>query len=705
MSHAPIPVRGKVDLRSCSATLTSTALAPLEAPKLFMWKRLRRSPLVVLLRVSGVLCLGGALLSATVSAQEGTKRALIIAIGEYGTPPTNPVTGGTLRGYRDLSSANDVVLVRGALERQGFLDRDIRVLADAEATPGGIDAALQRLVRETERGDVVVIHYSGHGHRITNDDPDRDEEIDGLDEVLVPYGAPAEFYEGYDGSLHFRDDQLGEYIAEVRTRAGRTGNVTVFIDACYSGTATRSEAVVRGEVDPLGPPGFRLGQVTVGTRGGGDDERGTGIEIGPSPTTRGGDAGLAPFVVFSAASPRQMAKEVKDVDGRTPVGSLSYALARALAEAGPGTTNRALFASISRSLVGKVSNQTPQMEGDADVALFSNRLTQQLPYVVVDSAATGRVTLAGGTLIGLNPGTRLAVHPLGASPDRAAALATVEVTEAGATHAVARVIGGVANDALRGAWAYVTQRSYGDLSLRVRLDRSLRETDRTGLAARLQESGMMELVAEGGDVVVADRAGRPEARVIADDRVLASGAQQVVAALDDYARNHYLRRLTFESPELDVVLELAPGVEYVDRIDDCTPGDWSGAEARPEHLGGGQWRLAPAALYRVRVRNVGERRAFVYLVDLRPGGEVEVLWPARGRSGEQLEPGREIDRCFQLSAGDLGQEVLKVFATAAPQDLRPWFESERTRSDGSEPDLAVSREVIIDIQPNQENQE
>ena len=40
------------------------------------------------------------------------------------------------------------------------------------------------------------------------------------------------------------------------------------------------------------------------------------------------------------------------VDGRTRVGSLSYAIARALPTAGPGTTNRALFAAITRSLSG-----------------------------------------------------------------------------------------------------------------------------------------------------------------------------------------------------------------------------------------------------------------------------------------------------------------------------------------------------------------
>ncbi len=667
---------------------------------------LRCGPRPAAVCLTAIACATMLLGGGAASAQEGTKRALIIAIGEYGPPPVNPATGRAVLAYRDLSSANDVVLVRGALERQGFLPRDIRVLPDSQATADGIRSALQRLVRDTDRGDVVVIHYSGHGHRITNDNPAEDEEFDGLDEVLVPYGAPAEFYEGYDGSLHIRDDELGEYIVQIRARAGRTGNVTVFLDACYSGTGTRGvddELPARGEEAPLGPPAF-VGGTAPAARGASEEDRGTGIEVGRPAATRGA-VDLAPFVVFSAASPRQMAKETYDLDGRTKVGSLSFAIARALPEAGPGTTNRALFATIARSLLGKVSNQTPQMEGDADVSLFSNRLTQQMPYVVVDSVTSEGVVLAGGTLVGLNPGTRLAVHPVGtATPGERAELAALLVTQASATRSFAEAMTGSITEDVRGAWAFVTQRSYGDLVLRVRLDGSLRETDRAGLSNRLAGSGMVQLVDEGGDVVIGDRGGRPEARVIADDRVLATGAQQVIGRVEEYARNRYLRRLTFESAELGIVVELSPRPQLVQPPGGqayCSPADWAGAASRAENLGGGQWRLSPGDTYWLRVANRGRRRAFVYLVDLRPGGQVEVLWPRQGQAGEQLDAGREIDRCFRLSEGDVGEEVLKVFATEAPQDLRPWFESERTRSTGgSEPDLAVSREVIINIQPN-----
>ena len=288
----------------------------------------------------------GALGAWTSRPDAGRKIALIIAISDYGTPPNHPDTGEPLRPYRTLNAHNDIPLVQGALEQQGFLSEDIRVLRDAEADADGIREAFRWLIRETEEGDVVVLHYSGHGHRLTNDNPDEDDEVDGYDELLVPYGAADEFYEGYDGALHIRDDELGEVVTRLRERAGPTGNVTVFLDACYSGTGTRGdfELPARGSETPLGPP----------SRAAADDRAadvdGTGIDHAPATGTRGGDDALASFAVFSAASQRQVAYETWDIDGKTKVGSLSYAIARALPEAAPGTTYRSLFAAITRSL-------------------------------------------------------------------------------------------------------------------------------------------------------------------------------------------------------------------------------------------------------------------------------------------------------------------------------------------------------------------
>lgn len=644
-----------------------------------------------------------ALLAPTHSAgqaDEGRKIALIIAISDYGDPGPNPITGKAMRRYRNLNAKNDVPLIRGALEVQGFAPEHIHVVQDSAADADGIRRAFRDLVREAREGDVVVFHYSGHGHRMTNDNPDEDEEIDGYDELLVPYGAHDEFYEGYDGSRHIRDDEVGVFLAELRRKVGPRGNVTFFIDACHSGTATRGgeELAARGSEAPLGPPaGGRGDRSNVGT--GLETDLGGGTRGGAA--RGGGDEELAPFAVFSAAAQRQVAYETYDVDGKTRVGSLTYALARTLPEAGPGTTYRTLLAEITRVLAGKV-RQTPQAEGTIDAQLFSDRLTPQTPYVEVDTvlAQEGLLALKGGSLLGLNPGTRLVVHPVGtARPDPASAMAEVVVLESEPLEAVAQVAQGTLDDGAVGAWAFVTERSFGDLATRVQLADGLRPTDVENLRRVLGGLGIIEFVDERPDVVVAP--GEElfiTAYTLQDSVVLGRGAQDVVRAVEDFARNQYLRRLDFRSEDIQVRLEVAP-VELQKnlrgRVVGCSEADWEAADASPKSLGGGQWQMAPGDAYRVRIANTGPRRAYVALLDLMPRGEIHVLRPKDDESplSYALEPGTERDLGCYIIDEHPGHETLKLFATAEPQDFRAMFETRGTRA-GRGGDLSMLEQVV-----------
>ena len=112
----------------------------------------------------------------TALLQSQTKRALIFAIANY---PENS-------RWKTLSSLNDVPYIDSALLNQGFLPKDITIVTDAAATREGIDIAFKALVAKVQRDDIVVIHFSSHGHQIQDDNGD---EADGLDECIVPYDA------------------------------------------------------------------------------------------------------------------------------------------------------------------------------------------------------------------------------------------------------------------------------------------------------------------------------------------------------------------------------------------------------------------------------------------------------------------------------------------------------------------------------------
>src|SRR2546426_1186201 len=109
------------------------------------------------------------LLASFIISQAQTKRALIIAIGNYPDPEKN--------GWMELSSLNDVPLIEAALVSQHFKKENVWELLDNQATRQGIVNALDRLYDSCKEGDIVVIHVSSHGEQIEDDDVD--EEVDG----------------------------------------------------------------------------------------------------------------------------------------------------------------------------------------------------------------------------------------------------------------------------------------------------------------------------------------------------------------------------------------------------------------------------------------------------------------------------------------------------------------------------------------------
>jgi hypothetical protein len=60
-------------------------------------------------------------------------------------------------------------------ETYGFTD--IRELTGAQATRHGILDALDRLITDTHKGDLVVVYYSGHGSQRLDTKSSRAREI------------------------------------------------------------------------------------------------------------------------------------------------------------------------------------------------------------------------------------------------------------------------------------------------------------------------------------------------------------------------------------------------------------------------------------------------------------------------------------------------------------------------------------------------
>ncbi len=175
----------------------------------------------------GITCL---FLSVTpvLSADGPTKRALLIGIdvGKFEVPPDN-----------------------------------IRLLTNAAATHAGIvDAIRTHLIDPARAGDVVILHYSGHGSQMTDVSGD---EIDDLDETIVPHDSRTE------GIFDISDDQINGLLKQL---TAKTGNVTFILDSCHSGAISRAGGNTVRKIDPDDrppppPPEYSLSSTRVADEG------------------------------------------------------------------------------------------------------------------------------------------------------------------------------------------------------------------------------------------------------------------------------------------------------------------------------------------------------------------------------------------------------------------------------------------------------
>ena len=179
------------------------------------------------------------LLSVSPSLQAQTRRALVIGIGQQ-----EDKAWGKINGDKDVAYVAE--MLKGAM----YKEENITRLVNRQATKVGIIGAFKRMVASCRQGDMVYIHYSGHGQQMTDV---HNDERDGLDECWIPYDACRKASATYHGEKHLADDELNVYLNAIRNKIGAKGKLLVVIDACHSGDGTRGEddEIVRGVEDTL----------------------------------------------------------------------------------------------------------------------------------------------------------------------------------------------------------------------------------------------------------------------------------------------------------------------------------------------------------------------------------------------------------------------------------------------------------------------
>ncbi|MGA7214527.1 MAG: caspase family protein [Terrimicrobiaceae bacterium] len=142
-------------------------------------------------------------------------KALLIGINRYQIP------GSDLRGC-----VNDVNNLKAALIKHFvFQERNIKILTDLKATKKAMQDGITSLLKDAKSGDVLLLHYSGHGSNVPDDNGD---EADNRDEILCPT------------NLDWKDPLTDDWLRIAFDKLPADANFTVIMDCCHSGTNTRA---------------------------------------------------------------------------------------------------------------------------------------------------------------------------------------------------------------------------------------------------------------------------------------------------------------------------------------------------------------------------------------------------------------------------------------------------------------------------------
>lgn len=286
--------------------------------------------------VSTIVCV---IFMLTVSAalQAQTRRALVIGVGQQED-----------KAWEKINGDKDVPYVEEMLLNAQFKTRNIKRLVNQQATKAAIVNAFKSLASQSELGDMVYVHFSGHGQQMK--DLHNDEE-DGLDECWIPYDAYRFPCNKDRGEKHLTDDEVNYYLNAIRNKIGDTGKMLVVIDACHSGDATRGDEdeVVRGVEE--------IFEAIKSFIWGSPKEKGRDI-INPN-----AQVNMERWITISACESDQVNIEMKS----PAVGKLTYAIYNKVKETS-GSDNEDFFKGIRKFVNSNTGSrpQYPVMSGETD---------------------------------------------------------------------------------------------------------------------------------------------------------------------------------------------------------------------------------------------------------------------------------------------------------------------------------------------------
>lgn len=320
------------------------------------------------------------LLQLNTGAQQ--KRALLIGINKY-LPTQNSKQSSSFekRNLHDLDGpVNDVEAINNIIiSKFGFKEQDVITLLNEQGSRDGILLNMRSLLDLSQKGDVALLYYAGHGSQVYNS---LSSEIDKKDETIVPADAWKE------GVKDIRDKELA---ALFNLFLDKGVILTVIFDCCHSGSLQRG-------------PGLQSAK----KRFAGEEMDDAKDPVQPPPPESKPNAN---FLFLAAAQDNEASNEKINDFGQVQ-GVFTNALISAINQLSVQVSSETFFTSLRAILKSNGESQEPVLTlstarkeqtllGITKSTIFDKTL------VAVSGFDKTKIVLQGGFALGIYPQTQL----------------------------------------------------------------------------------------------------------------------------------------------------------------------------------------------------------------------------------------------------------------------------------------------------------
>lgn len=465
--------------------------------------------------------------------------ALLVGIDTY------PIPGHQLQGC-----VNDATSMQSLLQkRYAGANLHVQTLLNEQATRANMIAMFRSHLGQAQTGDIAFFFFAGHGSQVPTGGLFQEIEPSGLNSSLVCWDSRM------PGNFDLVDKDFATLIGEITSRGV---HITLVLDACHSGSATRDITDLATRQIPARPDaqpasGYLKDPAAISAA-----LRNTAAPAGSSvQLTLTTASSFVPDltglqVLLAACQPSEVANEY--LAGNVHHGAFTFCLLQVLNSTAQALGYHEVYQRARALVAGCVPSQTPQLVALAGDKSLENQFLgltpAPLPNFFVTSYMNGAWQMTGGLLNSVHVGDQVALYAAEAGPAQPPLVSALATAAVASSTPSASTLQGETLASLSQSAQYKAFVTVGVRKTAIGMD-----GDAAGIVLLRTALGSSPLLAEGAaaQLLVHCSGNQFALEAVGTQRpvpgpfsLTVEGAEQAIAALEHMAK--WLTRLSLQNP-------------------------------------------------------------------------------------------------------------------------------------------------------------